>query len=205
MNVEGEGSVTRWIGDLKGGDAGAVDQLWRRYFDGLVRLARKKLGAAGRTAAVEDEEDAALSAFQSLCAGVAKGRFDRLRDRDDLWRLLVVITARKVYDQVKRQRQLKRGAGRVVCEVDLAGPDPSEPRGFEQFIAQDPSPEFAAMVAEEFQRRLDGLPDETLRRVALWRLEGYSDNEIAQRLGCVSRSVQRKLELIRKAWLRDEP
>jgi DNA-directed RNA polymerase specialized sigma24 family protein len=205
MSVEDEGSVTRWIGDLKAGDAVAADRLWRRYFDGLVRLARRKLGSFPRAAAVEDEEDAALSAFQSLCAGVAGGRFERLKDRDDLWRLLVVITLRKVLDQIKRQGRLRRGAGRVVSEAALAGADPSEPGGFEQFIADQPTPEFAAMLAEEFQRRLDGLPDDTLRRVALWRLEGYSDNEIAQRLGCVSRSVQRKLELIRKAWLRDEP
>jgi DNA-directed RNA polymerase specialized sigma24 family protein len=205
MDVEDEGSVTRWIGGLKAGNAGAADRLWHRYFDGLVRLARKKLDAVRRTGAAEDEEDAALSAFESLCAGAAGGRFERLKDRDDLWRLLVVITVRKVYDQVKRERQLKRGAGRVVSEAALIGSDPSGPGGFAQCIDQEPTPEFAAMLAEEFQRRIDGLEDETLRRVALWRMEGYSDNEIADRLGCVSRSVQRELELIRKAWLRDEP
>jgi hypothetical protein len=159
--------ATRWIGDLQAGDAGAADRLWRRYFDGMVRLARKKLDAARRAEAVEDEEDAALSAFQSLCVGVAEGRFDRLRDRDDLWRLLVVITVRKVYDQLKRQRCLKRGAGRVVSEAALAGPDPCGADGFEPFIAEEPSPEFSAMLAEEFQRWLDGLPNAAVRRVAL--------------------------------------
>jgi DNA-directed RNA polymerase specialized sigma24 family protein len=196
--------ATRWIGDLQAGDAGAADRLWRRYFDGLVWLARKNLDAARRAEAVEDEEDAALSAFQSLCVSVAEGQFDRLRDRDDLWRLLVVIAVRKVYDQLKRQRRLKRGAGRVVLDAVLAGPDPCGADGFEQFIAEEPGPEFVAMLAEEFQRRLDGLPNEVLRRVALWRMEGYSEVDIAERLGCVSRSVRRKLELIRKTWLRDK-
>jgi len=204
MCTGGEGSVTRWIGDLRAGDNVAADQLWHRYFDGLVRLARKKLEAVRRVATIEDEEDAALSAFHSLCTGVAQGRFDRLKDRDDLWRLLVVITLRKVFDQIQRQRQLKRGGGRVVAEAELAGVDVDGPGGFEQCLCREPTPEFAAMLAEEFQTRIDSLEDATLRQVALWRMEGYSNNEIAERLGCVSRSVERKLELIRKAWLRGE-
>ena len=205
MGTEAEGSVTGWIGDLKNGEPDAAGRLWQRYFAGLVRLARKKLEAVPRAAAVEDEEDAALSAFHSLCAGAAAGRFDRLKDRDDLWRLLVVITMRKVCDQIRRQRKLKRGGGRVVAEAALAGLDPDSPGGFEQFIGREPIPEFAAMLAEEFQARLGSLPDESLRQVALWKLEGYSSDEIANRLGCVSRTVDRKLDLIRKAWRRAEP
>src|SRR5262245_3600822 len=99
MSTEDEGSVTRWIGDLRAGDPVAASQIWSRYFDGLVRLARQKLAALPHVGAAEDEEDAALSAFQSLCAGMAEGRFERLKDREDLWRLLVVITIRKVFDQ----------------------------------------------------------------------------------------------------------
>jgi len=120
------------------------------------------------------------------------------------WRLLVVITLRKVFDQIQRQRQLKRGGGRVVAEAELAGAPLDGPGGFEQCLGREPTPEFAAMLAEEFQRRIDSLEDATLRQVALWRMEGYSNNEIAERLGCVSRSVERKLDLIRKAWLREE-
>ena len=205
MGAEAEGSVTGWIGDLKNGEPDAAGRLWQRDFAGLVRLARKKLEASPRAAAVEDEEDAALSAFHSLCAGAAAGRFDRLKDRDDLWRLLVVITMRKVCDQIRRQHKLKRGGGRVVAEAALAGLDPDSPGGFDQFIGREPVPEFAAMLAEEFQARLDSLPDESLRQVALWKLEGYSSDEIADRLGCVSRTVNRKLDLIRKAWRRAEP
>ena len=174
MGTEAEGSVTGWIGDLKNGEPDAAGRLWQRYFAGLVGLARKKLEAVPRAAAVEDEEDAALSAFHSLCAGAAAGRFDRLKDRDGLWRLLVVITMRKVCDQIRRQRKLKRGGGRVVAEAALAGLDPDSPGGFEQFIGREPAPEFAAMLAEEFQARLGSLPDESLRQVALWKLEGYS-------------------------------
>ena len=99
MEAQGEGSVTRWIGELKSGGDFAVQHLWERYFERLVRLARKKLQGTRRPRIVEDEEDAALSAFDSFCRGVDRGRFARLADRDDLWRLLVVLTLRKALDQ----------------------------------------------------------------------------------------------------------
>src|SRR4051794_29187265 len=98
MAGDDRGSVSRWLGDLKAGDEAAVQPLWERYFARLVTLARARLRAGRRGAA--DEEDAALSAFNSFCTGVARGRFPRLADRDDLWRLLVVITARKAGAQV---------------------------------------------------------------------------------------------------------
>src|SRR3954462_10977271 len=105
----GDGSITRCVGELKAGDPAAAQVLWDRYFDHLVRLARRRLAVGKRAGADEDEEDAALSAFDSFCAGLAGGRFPRLGDRDDLWRLLVVITTRKASAQADRRRALKRG------------------------------------------------------------------------------------------------
>src|SRR5208282_4065785 len=108
------GSITGWLGNLKDGDQAAAQPLWERYFSRLVVVARGKLKRARRTTADEDEEDAALSAFNSFCAGAAQGRFPKLADRDELWRLLVVITARKAMAQAQRQGRKKRGGGRVV-------------------------------------------------------------------------------------------
>jgi hypothetical protein len=95
MSDENQGSITQWIADLKGGDPGAANGLWERYFARMVGLARARLRASRGRDAGSDEEDAALSAFDSLCAGLARGQFPRLADREDLWRLLVVITTRK--------------------------------------------------------------------------------------------------------------
>ena len=92
------GSVTRWVAALKAGDAAAAQPLWERYHRQLVALARRKLDASRRRAA--DEEDVVQSAFHSFFRGVARGRFPQLNDRDNLWRLLVVITARKAVDQL---------------------------------------------------------------------------------------------------------
>ena len=202
MDLQPDGSVTHWLGALKGGDAAAAQRLWERYFDRLVRLARAKLGAMPRGAA--DEEDVALSAFHSFCQGAARGRFPRLDDRDNLWRLLVTITARKALDQVRRQARQKRGGGRVlVGSAQAGGEDDTDGAGLDQVVGQEPTPQFAAMVADECRRLLAALDDETLRQVALLRMEGYSDEEIAARVDCSLRTVSRKLALIRKAWLRE--
>ena len=202
MDLQPDGSVTHWLGALKGGDAAAAQRLWERYFDRLVRLARAKLGAMPRGAA--DEEDVALSAFHSFCQGAARGRFPRLDDRDNLWRLLVTITARKALDQVRRQARQKRGGGRVlVGSAQAGGEDDTDGAGLDQVVGQEPTPQFAAMVADECRRLLAALDDETLRQVALLRMEGYSDQEIAARVDCSLRTVSRKLALIRKAWLRE--
>jgi DNA-directed RNA polymerase specialized sigma24 family protein len=203
MRSDAEGSVTRWIGDLKQGDHEAAQPLWERYFQRLVRLARKKLPGAGRRGADADEEDVALSVFDSLCRGAEQGRFPKLADRDDLWRLLVVITARKAINQAKRQGALKRGGGRVLAEAALVADgtgDDGPMGGLEQVVGDEPSPEFAAMVAEQYRLLLDALGDDTLRRIALRKLEGYTGEEIAAQLGCAPRTVANKLKIIRLKW-----
>jgi RNA polymerase sigma factor (sigma-70 family) len=194
------GSVTRFLSGLKAGEADAVRALWERYFADLVRLARAHLRGAPRAAA--DEEDAALSAFDSLCRGAGRGRFPQLDDRADLWRVLVMITARKAADMVQHERRLKRGGGHVRTEADLAVVA-LESGGIAQAPAHEPSPELAALMAEECRRLFDMLTDESLRRVAGLRLDGYTDREIAERLGCGLSTVERRLRTIRAVWSRE--
>jgi DNA-directed RNA polymerase specialized sigma24 family protein len=200
MASEDEGSVTRWLGELKAGDPAAAQRLWARYFTDLARLARARLRKAPRAA--EDEEDVALSAFDSFCTAAARGRFPRLDDRDDLWRVLVTLTERKASNLLRRQRRLKRGGGRVAPEADVAGPEGDL---LDHLAGTAPTPEFAALVAEEYRRRLAALADAALRRVAVLKMEGYSNEEIAGRTGLGLRSVVRKLDLIRRTWLGEAP
>ena len=200
MTTEPDGSVTRWIGDLVASDHpdSAAQKLWERYFDRLVHLARERLRALSRGPA--DAEDAALSAFDSFCRGAAAGRFPRLGDRDDLWALLVTITVRKASDLVRRERRLKRGGGKVHGEDALGRSDQDAGGGLDEVVGREPTPELAAMMAEQYRHLLERLADETLRRIAAWKLEGYSIEEIAARLGCGRRTVERKLGVIRSSW-----
>jgi DNA-directed RNA polymerase specialized sigma24 family protein len=169
-----------------------------------VALARKKLRAARRRAA--DEEDAALSAFDSFCRGAGRGRFPQLRDRNDLWRLLVVITARKAGDLAQHERRQKRGGGAVRGESALVRlADTSSHRGgLDRLLGREPSPAVVAQLREQYDRLLDRLGNAELRSVALWKLEGYTNAEIAARLGCVEGTVERKLRLIRSIWVAGE-
>jgi hypothetical protein len=94
MLSDDSGSVTHWLGALRGGELDAAQPLWERYFARLVRLAQARLRTNRRPRAAEDEEDAALSAFDSFCPPRLRVASPRLDDRDDLWRLLVAIIER---------------------------------------------------------------------------------------------------------------
>jgi DNA-directed RNA polymerase specialized sigma24 family protein len=196
-----DGSVTHWLGQLRAGDRTAARHLWERYFRLLVSRARAALANTPRRAA--DEEDVALSAFDSFCKGAEQGRFPNLDDRNDLWRLLLRLTARKAAHLRRDQKCLKRGGGKVVTEVDLVGPDAEgdEAAGLEAVIGAEPTPELAVQVAEEYRRLLDGLGDNELRSIAVWQMEGHTVEDIAAKMGRSARTVARKLAVIRERWL----
>ena len=197
-------SVTHWVRDLKEGDEEAARQLWERYFDQLVSLARNKLGNAPRRAA--DEEDVAQSVFKSLCRGAARGRFGQLTDRDDLWRLLLTITKQKTVDQLRHAGRQKRGGGQVRGESVFIRPGADgRQAGIDQFVVEEPTPEFLAQVEEEYQHLLGLLRDDTHRKIALWKMEGYTNEEVAEKLGVSVRSVERKLKIIRQDWSKGSP
>ena len=194
-------SVTLWIDQLKAGEIGEAQEcLWNRYFSRLLAVARSKLGANPRRSA--DEEDVVLSAFSSFFEGARAGRFPELRDRDNLWPLLVRITARKALNQIRDGRAQKRGGGEVRGEsVWQAGEGTSIPEGIAQVIGDEPTPQFAAQIAEQCQLLLAPL-DEELRGVARLKLEGYTTQEMAERLQTSPRTVERRLESIRRLWER---
>jgi DNA-directed RNA polymerase specialized sigma24 family protein len=194
------GSVSHWITQLKAGDHAAAQPLWERYFQRLVVLARKKLRGQPRRAA--DEEDVALSAFTSLCRGAEQGRFPLLSDRHNLWQLLVVLTARKALDLIKHEQRQKRGGGAVLGEsaLDKLHKSSTAEVGLEQVLGPEPTPAFAAQLAEECQRLLGQLGDAQLGSIARWKMEGYTNDEIAGKLGCAPRTVERKLRIIRGLW-----
>jgi DNA-directed RNA polymerase specialized sigma24 family protein len=200
-----DGSITQWIGSLKAGDREAVAPLWNRYFEKMVRLARARLDG-GRRAGVEDEEDLALSAFESFCDRAERGLFPMLSDRDDLWKLLITLTKRKVFDLHQRENRQKRGGGKVVCASALDDQGNSSGEEFAvlaEIATSEPTPEFAAQIADEFGRLLTLLKEEKLRQIALLKMEGYSHAEIGARLGCAEKTVENKVRLIRMRWEED--
>jgi DNA-directed RNA polymerase specialized sigma24 family protein len=192
-----EHSVSQWLDGVKTGDSASIERLWNRYFERLVRLARGKLPGHCRRAF--DEEDVAISAFQSFCDRAARGNFPQLSDRNDLWRLLFTLTIRKAVVTMRHQTRRKRGGGRLLGESALSGGDQKGP-GLAEFFEREPSPEDVVLFTEDLERRLSKLTDATLKSIAVRKLEGYGAQEIAMELGASTRTVERKLRLIRAIW-----
>jgi DNA-directed RNA polymerase specialized sigma24 family protein len=190
-------SDSQWLRQLQAGDPAAAQRLWELYFHRLVGLARIKLQGQPRRAA--DEEDVALSAFASFCRAAEAGRFPKLADRDDLWPLLVTLTERKAFNLVRDQGRQKRGGGNVQGESAFQGGD-STASGINNCAGREPTPEFAAQVAEQCRRLLDILPGEEMRAIAVWKMEGETVPEIAARLSCAPSTIERRLRLIRQIW-----
>jgi RNA polymerase sigma factor (sigma-70 family) len=195
-----EGSVTRLIQFLRSGDAAERDLaarlIWQRYFRDLLELARNNLNKRIRRR--EDEEDVLQSMYKSFCLRQQRGEFD-LASRDALWKLLVTITLRKARNAAKKQMREKRDVGR---EQTISDQDDGESGQWvlEQMDSSGPSPAEAALLNEALERRLEVLDDAQLREIALWRLEGYTNGEIAARLDCTERSIERRMERIRSKW-----
>src|SRR5262249_1639184 len=139
--VSSSGSVTAWIGKLRAGDRSAAEPLLRCYFERLVKLARAKLRRL--PTAMADEEDVALGALDSFCRGAGQGRFPHLSDRDDLWRLLLVITERKATRLIRNEGRIKRGGAKVRHEGSRAN-DSTHTPGLDHVPAATPTPELAA-------------------------------------------------------------
>jgi DNA-directed RNA polymerase specialized sigma24 family protein len=194
--------TTTWIERLIAGDSLAAQRIWQQYHERLVRLARHKLVGGRRRMA--DEEDVVVIAFNSFFRGIQRGRFPKLEDRDDLWQLLVMLTARKAIDQVQFDNRQKRGGGKVFGESSCLERG-SIGEGMNWVIGTEPTPEFALQMAEQMEIMLGRLGDDTLQRVALAKLDGLTDQEIADQMGLGLRTIERKLNLIRAIWKdRDE-
>ena len=181
---------------LRSGEDQAAQRLWDRYFPRLLEVAGAKL--YGTRKQVSDEEDVALSAFHSFVRAVADNKMPHLAGRDDVWRTLVLITAGKAVEQRRRQQSLKRGGGRPADS-------PPELHELDQVVGGETDPAFAAQIAEEFELLLTRLGDDDLRAIALLKLEGYTNDEIAGRINCSPRSVTRRLTVIRRVWEEAEP
>lgn len=194
-----DGPVTSWLEALEQGDSAAAQRLWNFYFTRLVSLASRRM--PGGTKRVIDGEDVALSAFESFFEGVRQQRFPSLVDRDGLWRLLVTITARKAADATQQSQRQKRGGGLVRGDSAFQ----SESRSWDQVIGREPSPEFSCQVRDELNRLMSLLDDPTLEAIAIGKLNGWTNEEIACEQGVVPRTIERKLGLIRRVWSAEAP
>lgn len=189
-------SVTYWISQLARDDREPAEQLWKHFSGRMQNLARRQLDP--QTRRTYDEQDAANSAFHSLCQGINDGRFEQVTDRDSMWGLLAIITARKVSKQQRSENRQKRGSGQVrgdsvFAEFGINGLDAVE--------GTEPTPELTAMFKETCGRLIESLGDPMLENIVRLKFEGYRNTEVAKRVGRTRRTIERKLEQIRRIWV----
>ena len=189
-------SVSNWLDELKAGNEAAAQALFERYLHSLVRLARQRLGTQTRSLA--DEEDVAITAFNSFLGRADAGQFPQLDDRTDLWRILVKLTLCKVYDAIEYNNRQKRGG----AAKDTAAAQQSDP---EFLVCPDPTPALAAQLTDEVQHRLTQLQKPELILIAKQRMDGYTTEEIAAQLNCHPTTIERKLRTIRQIWSHPSP
>ena len=193
--------VTVWLRQLEVGDSEAAQPLYQHFCSRLQEMARLRIPASVRSA--YDQDDVAVSAFHSVFLSVRKQKYE-LNDRSDFWRLLLTIAERKIAKRIRYELQDKRDVRRVVRNsVFLRTPTEAAdaaPNAMESLAGTEPTPEFAAEVSETCESLFDSLPDDTSRKIAQLKLENHTADEIAAKLGCTRRTVQRKLLVIRKTW-----
>ncbi|MCO6456324.1 MAG: hypothetical protein J5I93_13580 [Pirellulaceae bacterium] len=188
------GSISKILVDIKQGDERAAEQLWNRLVGAVAARARKQLATYGVRGA--DQEDIAIDVFASLCRGAVKGRFPRLDDRGDLWQILMMLTRQKVID-----RKRKRPPEWTESAIGRVDNDGSELLGLDIVPAQELPADIIVTAVDSLRELLDSM-DESQRQVALLRMDGLNNQEIAARLKVSLRSVERKATLIRQDWQR---
>ena len=192
MSESQKQNVSHWINLIKQGDSTAANRIWKLYFDRLVRAVRQRL--YGQNRVVSDEEDIVLSVFESFYAAAEMGRFPDLSDRDDLWQLLLTMSARKVIDKRRHDQRQRRGGNVAIHSLDGSEQDSM----IIEAIGSEPSPEMVLMMKESVEQLFSHLGVGQLQDLAGAKLEGYSNAEMAQRYGCSERTIERRLHLIRE-------
>lgn len=190
-------SVVLWLQELKQGNRNAANALWDRYSRRMNQLAKARLRTAKHGGF--DEEDVTLSAFENFCRAIQDGRYSELDGSEGLWHLLATFTLRKANDRLKVEAAEKRGGNQETphdVHTYLGGADSR----LDKMPTKELGPESAALMAEECTRLLSLLNDPELESLVMLKLEGYTNDEIAERLGYTRRTIQRMLNLVRDAW-----
>jgi RNA polymerase sigma factor (sigma-70 family) len=189
------GSISKAIALLGQTDEQSAQLLWDRFFKRLCRFAQGKIYKRHRRWL--DPEDIAGSAMFALMDGLKHGRFHSVEDRDQLWQMLVMITARKAANKAEFLDREKRGGKRTRGDSALNGQGLDN---LSEYIDETDDPAKLVEIEMTCRELLVALPDDSYREIALMRMAGHSNQEIGKTLGCSTRTIDRKLNAIREVW-----
>lgn len=189
------GSISRAIASLEGQDEVAAELIWNRYFRRLCEYCDVLIYQRHQKHISADE--IASSAFLALFDGIKNRRFEQVRNRDELWQMLTLIAARKAINRGLAQDRQRRGGGKV------RGSSAFDHRSIDNvtdYLQRELDPQEYLELEELSEQLLGALTIENLKTIAIWRMAGFSNDEMAKKLNCSVRTIERKLNLIREIW-----
>jgi RNA polymerase sigma-70 factor (ECF subfamily) len=170
---------------IRDGDAGGADELFAQYARRLTRVAEVHLSR--RLSGRLNGEDVVQSVFRTFFRRSSEGEF-RIDGSAQLWRLLVKITLRKARAKGRHHTAAIRDVGTEALE--------DGDRWLAEAAAREPGPLEAALLTDQIESLLRGLPELSCHVLDL-RLQGHKSSEIASRLGVSRQTVYRTLGLLR--------
>jgi RNA polymerase sigma-70 factor (ECF subfamily) len=172
----------------RSGDQDAARQIADRYFGRLLLLARRRISQ--RLASRVDPEDIVQSALRTFLMRVKEGQFV-FQKQDDLGKLLLRITLHKTLRQVAFHKAAKRDPN---AETSQSSHHNAQ---LMAVLDNEPTPEAAAAFHDQLERFLSKLDPQTAQIIRM-RLEGYTNDEIARKLGLkYDRKIRRAIERVR--------
>jgi RNA polymerase sigma-70 factor (ECF subfamily) len=171
----------------RGGDQQAARELFERYVDRLVSVAKRRISE--RLAGRIDPEDVVQSVFRTFFHRAKEGKFT-IADPDDVCRLLARMTVHKVLRKVEHHTAAKRDAGAEVSHAKDAQ------ERLADLVDREPTPEEANQFLDQLEHFISHLRPEE-REILELRMQGYGTEEVALQLGTYDRKVRRVLERIR--------
>lgn len=173
---------------IRGGDQTAMETAWRQLYPKLLAMIRRRFDAS--KSVDDDEEDIALSALESFFRGLRDGRFPELTSQNEVWRLLSKMTQRKIVDRIRRGWAKKNGDKEVVLNDPLLADED----------IRAASPELEAIARDQVEQLLLHLreKDEKLEALAIAKMAGYTNEELAEQFERSIPTIERWLSRIRK-------
>lgn len=190
------GSITRALAALRLQNEQSAELLWKRFFERLCGYAESRLYRRHRK--LVDPDQIASDAFMALLDGVKNHRFEQVRNRDELWQMLTLIASRKTIASQRQLDRQKRGGGKVRGLSSCGGRNANV---LEEFISGDLTPDAIVELEDLSRCLLAALPNDVIRKVAVLRMAGHANAEIAEKLSLTERTIERKLKLIREIWV----
>jgi RNA polymerase sigma-70 factor, ECF subfamily len=179
--------LERW----KAGDEAAAEEIFSRYMQRLAGLAKNRLSEKMQRRV--DPEDVVQSAYRSFFRQARDDRYE-LKRSGDLWRLLAAITINKTMGQVEFHRAAKRS-----IDGEAAWPnDDTASLISPVVIAREPTVHEALALADEIETFMQTLEPRE-RKVLELRLQDRDSTEIADEIGCATRTVRRVMERVKAA------